>query len=139
MSILPTPLYDALQENYYSTVNPVVCGLAFIPNTSTTVDHTALFLNVLGATSKNHLTPAYYDIYLQGQAARDEESTHSLEIVFNSVRLDFCNIYDWGGIATFMQGLCRSYSKNFASTYSDLEAVAQTKLEETITAFEQLG
>ena len=136
--ILPTPMFDEFQDNYLSTVNPVVCGLIVIPVTNKELSKTAIVLDALGAASKNELTPAYYDVYLQGQTARDEESTVCLDIIFNNVEWDIGNIYNWGNIATFMQTLCKSYSNNFASTYAALEGNAQTELEKTISAFEKL-
>ena len=136
--ILPTPMADDLQEQYLSTVNPVVCGCICIPTTNVNLQTTALILDALGAESKNVLTPAYYDIYLTGQTARDEESTVCLDIIFNNVTWDIGNIYNWNNIATFTQQLVRSYNRSFTSEYEKIKDSAQTRLTETIEKFMEL-
>ena len=97
-----------------------------------------MILDALGAESKNVLTPAYYDIYLTGQTARDEESTVCLDIIFNNVTWDIGNIYNWNNIATFTQQLVRSYNRSFTSEYEKIKDSAQTRLTETIEKFMEL-
>jgi hypothetical protein len=95
-------------------------------------------LDALGAASKNILTPAYIETYLEGRGARDEESRTSLNIVFNNIVFDLGYIYNWGNIATFSYDLVRQKASNFTSAYEKIATSAQTKLEETLAVYENL-
>ena len=137
--ILPTPKYDEYQENYRSIINPVPAGMIVIPITNDiNLDNTCYVLDALGAASKNILTPAYIETYLEGRGARDEESRTSLNIVFNNIVFDLGYIYNWGNIATFSYDLVRQKASNFTSAYEKIATSAQTKLEETLAVYENL-
>ena len=137
--ILPTPKFDEYQEQYRSIMNPVPAGMIVIPVTNDiNIDNTCYVLDSLGAASKNILTPAYIDTYLEGRAARDEESRESLNIIFNNVVFDLGYIYNWGNIATFSYDLVRQKATNFTSAYEKIAEAAQTKMEETLAIYESL-
>ena len=137
--ILPTHKYDEYQENYRSIINPVPAGMIVIPITNdVNLDNTCYVLDALGAASKNILTPAYIETYLEGRGARDEESRTSLNIVFNNIVFDLGYIYNWGNIATFSYDLVRQKASNFTSAYEKIATSAQTKLEETLAVYENL-
>lgn len=137
--ILPTPKYDEYQEQYRSIINPVPAGMIVIPITNEfNLDNTCYVLDSLGASSKNILTPAYIETYLEGRGARDEESRNSLNIVFNNIVFDLGYIYNWGNIATFSYDLVRQKATNFTSAYEKIADAAQTKMEETLAIYEKL-
>ena len=137
--ILPTPKYDEYQEEYRSIINPVPAGMIVIPITNdANLDNTCYVLDSLGAASKNILTPAYIETYLEGRGARDEESRNSLNIVFNNVVFDLGYIYNWGNIATFSYDLVRQKASNFSSAYEKIANAAETKLQETLNIYDSL-
>ncbi len=136
--ILPTPKADEYQESYRHTLNPAVAGMIVIPITnSQNLDNTCYVLDSLGAASKNTLTPAYINTYLEGRAARDEESRQSLGIVFDTVSFDLGYIYNWGNIATFYHDLIREGSYSLTSRYNSIAASAQAALDATIANYEK--
>ena len=138
--ILPTPKLDEFQEQYRSIINPVPAGMIVIPVTNdANLDNTCYVLDALGAASKNTLTPAYIETYLEGRGARDEESRTSLNIVFNNIVFDLGYIYNWGNIATFSYDLVRKKATNFTSAYEAIANNAQTKMEETLAIYENLS
>jgi hypothetical protein len=137
--ILPTPKFDEYQENYRSIINPVPAGMIVIPVTNElNLDNTCYVLDSLGAASKNTLTPAYIDTYLEGRGARDEESRSSLNIVFNNIVFDLGYIYNWGNIATFSYDLVRKQETNFTSSYEKIAASAQKALDDTLAIYDRL-
>jgi len=75
--ILPYPKYDAAQDNYY---NLDWGGLLSVPTTITNPDMVGAAMELLAWDSANGVIPAFYDQVLDGQLARDEESTHMLDI-----------------------------------------------------------
>ncbi len=137
--ILPTPKFDDKQEQYRSSINPVPAGMIVLPITNEmNLDNTCYVLDSLGAASKNTLTPAYIDTYLEGRGARDEESRESLNIVFNNIVFDLGYIYNWGNIATFSYDLVRAKQTGFASAYEEIATKAQTAMEATLAIYEAL-
>ena len=137
--ILPTPKLDEYQEEYRSIINPVPAGMIVIPITNDrNLDNTCYVLDSLGAASKNILTPAYIETYLEGRGARDEDSRNSLNIVFDNIVFDLGYIYNWGNIATFSYDLVRQKATTFASAYEKIASAAQSKLEETLSIYENL-
>lgn len=137
--ILPTPKFDEKQEQYRSIINPVAAGMLVIPITNEmNLDNTCYVLDSLGAASKNTLTPAYIDTYLEGRGARDEESRESLNIVFNNIVFDLGYIYNWGNIATFSYDLVRQKQDGFTSAYEKVASAAQTAMEATLEIYNNL-
>lgn len=137
--ILPTPKFDEDQENYRSSINPVPAGMIVIPITNQrNLNNTCYVLDSLGAASKNTLTPAYIENYLEGRSARDEESRESLNIVFNNVVFDLGYIYNWGNIATFSYDLVKAKRDGFTSAYEGIASAAQTAMEETLEIYGKL-
>lgn len=136
--ILPMPLYEESQEEYHCTINPHVAAMLVIPADSEDVTFTSHVLDSLGAESKNLLTPAYYEKYLKGKSARDDESEVSLDIIFSSVRYDLGYAYDWGTLGDIPLNLVKSYKEDFASQYNKLISKAQKALDRTLQNYEKM-
>ena len=133
--ILPMPKYDEAQKDYHVTINPHCAAMLVIPVTNSDPAKTALVLDVLGAESKNTLTPAYYDVYLKGKSARDDESQVSLDIIFNSIRYDIGYCYDWAGYASLPLRLITDLNPNFVSEYEKIAKDAEAQMQTTIDSF----
>ena len=137
--ILPTPKFDIYQEEYRSIINPVAAGMIVIPITNeNNLNNTCYVLDSLGAASKNTLTPAYIDVYLEGRGARDEESRESLNIVFNNIVFDLGYIYNWGNIATFSYDLVRQKSTAFTSSYEMIATSVENLMNKTLDVYDSL-
>jgi hypothetical protein len=130
---------DEYQKEYRSIINPVAAGMLVIPITNVTnLANTCYVLDSLGAASKNILTPAYIEVYLEGRGARDEESRESLNIVFNNIVFDLGYVYNWGNIATFTYDLVRKKGTDFTSAYNNVADKAQTAMDATLDIYEGL-
>ena len=133
--LMPIPLYDEYQEEYHHTVNPNVAAVIVIPITNLDETLTSYALDALGAASKNILTPAYYDINLQGVVSRDEESAVTLDLVISTLAYDpgYQYIAEAGA---FLRNLVASKSTSFASAYAGQESVMQSKIDKIVEAIE---
>ena len=133
--IMPMPLYDEYQESYHHTVNPNVAAVIVIPTTNTEELLTSYALDSLGAASKNTLTPAYYDINLQGIVSRDEESAVTLDLVISTLSYDpgYQYILEAGAM---LRNLVQSKSSSFTSSYEAQESVMTTKIEKILEAIQ---
>ena len=96
---------------------------------------TSYALDALGAASKNILTPAYYDINLQGVVSRDEESAVTLDLVIGTLSYDpgYQYISEAGA---FLRNLVAAQSTAFASAYAGNESVMQSKIDKIVEAIE---
>ena len=96
---------------------------------------TGITLEVMGAVSKNILATAYYDVALQYQKTRDDDTVRMLEIIFNSRGCDLGTIYKWGLLDNLLHELITMPRGSFASQYEAKAAAAQSAMEETINFY----
>lgn len=132
--ILPMPLYDSNQESYYHCINPHVSPMVTIPKTISDLDRTGYVLDVMGAASKNLLTPAYYDITLKGKVTRDEESAATLDIVLSTIRYDIGYLSNWG-LSNITNDIANNYDLDLASRYARSETAIKTNMEKMIALY----
>jgi len=132
--ILPMPMYDSNQENYYHGINPNAAPMVVVPKTITDIDRAGYILDVMGASSKNFLTPAYYDITLKGKVTRDEQSADTLDIVLSTIRYDVGYLSNWG-----LTGMCNDLANQFdldlASRYAKSEAAITKRMDNMIEKY----
>ena len=133
--ILPMPMYDTNQENYYHGINPNAAPMVVVPKTITDIDRSGYILDVMGASSKNLLTPAYYDITLKGKVTRDEQSSDTLDIVLSTVRYDVGYLSNWG-----LTGMCNDLANQFdldlASRFAKSEPAIIKRMDTMIEKYD---
>ena len=93
IGLLPAPKFNEAQEEYWQFLDSFCCNFYSIPTTNTTPDEAAFFLEAMSAESMNTLTPAFYDICLNGKYLRDEESSEMLDIILESYVVEFSDIF----------------------------------------------
>ena len=117
--IVPFPMYNEAQGEYYSHMNEVG-GMVSIPISIVDEDleEVGAIIETMAAYSVETLTPAYYDISLISKSTRDEESRPMIELILENRIYDLGYVFDasWGGYVTqialkFMDG-----KTNVAST-----------------------
>lgn len=133
--ILPNPMYDENQQSYYSIINATVAAMMVVPTDCPNTERLGYVLDVMGAESKNVLTPAYIEVYLKGKTSRDNESEATLDIIFNNIRYDLGRCYNWGSIGTFLQTYFASYGTDLASKYKSAEKTMQIAMDRAIAAY----
>ena len=135
--LVPIPKFNEEQENYYSMVNPWTSNAFCIPISveGDALEMTGITLEVMGAVSKNILATAYYDVALQYQKTRDDDTVRMLEIIFNSRGCDLGTIYKWGLLDNLLHELITMPRGSFASQYDAKSAAAQSAMEETINFY----
>lgn len=94
--ILPAPKYDEAQENYKCLVNGwTACFMGIMANAD--VDEAGFIAEALGYESYIVVRPEVYEKLLKQKAARDERSTAMVELMFDSLTIDFNALCDFGG------------------------------------------
>nr|MBQ4319787.1 hypothetical protein [Clostridia bacterium] len=128
--ILPAPKFDENQDSYHSTYSYSNCTAYSIPITATELELTCDVMQAMALISKYTLTPAYYDVALEGKFLRDEESKDMIDLVLATRNYDLGSIFNWGGSYSIFSELYRAKSTDFSSKYSANESKITTAIEE---------
>ena len=130
--ILPYPLYDESQEEYYHLIATHVAPGITVPATNIEqLDMTCHLLEALAYESRDTVTKAYYDLNLYTKMARDDESGDMLDIIFSTKRYDLGFVFNWGGVKDQI-GTFTTNSKSFASLWEAKEKAAEKAMQKTL-------
>ncbi len=137
--IVPLPKYDADQEEYVSTIHQDWGSLMSVEVTQTDLDMVGRILEDMAYESYNIIKPAYYDIMLQGQYAKDMESAEMLNIIYKHVTLDLAIFFKKYGISvdTTMRNAIKSGSTSIASTMQSQKRLTESLLKSIVEDFEK--
>lgn len=136
--MVPIPLADESQDDYYSLVNPWTSTCFAIPISvvGEKLTMTADVLNVLGAESKNTVAESYYEIAIKYMKIRDDESIEMIDkYIFPTRGCDVGMVYGWGGLDALLQTMASESVGTFASNFEQKQTAAQTALDETISFY----
>ena len=100
----------------------------------------SIVLEVLGAESKNYITPAYYERALKRKAMYDDQSAEMLDIILSTIGADMGHIYNWGELGRYVihESVLNKLTGQFQSQYDKYEAAAKAALDNTVEAFKNL-
>jgi len=85
--ILPYPLFDDTQAEYYSRVE-AGARIGMIPITNKHPEYAGALLEAMSSYGYNHLIPEYYEVALKRRTSRDSESAEMLDLIFETRRYD---------------------------------------------------
>nr|MBQ4318870.1 extracellular solute-binding protein [Clostridia bacterium] len=135
--IIPAPKYDENQDSYYSAYAENNTTAYAIPITQPDLSRVGTILEQMAILSQYTLTPAYYDITLEGKSLRDNESADMIDIILATRNYDIGAVYNWGGICSmFTNVLYNRRSTDFASAYAAIESSAQTAIDSFVKSLE---
>ncbi|MDD2268174.1 MAG: hypothetical protein PHY15_01330 [Eubacteriales bacterium] len=137
--ILPYPLYDSSQKNYYNFISTSLVPVITIPKTCPNPEDTALIVEAMAYYSKDTLTKAYYDVTLKHRDLQDKESGAMLDIIFASRVYDLGYIYNWGGIGMLIENMNSRNSDNIVSEFQAIESAVQAAINETLESLDFLN
>lgn len=128
--ILPMPLMDETQDQYYSYCGTGCTAGIAIPICAKDPEFSAYMIDAYSAYAKNYLTTAYYDINLLYRDARDDESAEMLEIIFDNIVYDIGECYNFGSLASMFSTLASQHSSDVVSAIQTRQNEAQYKIDE---------
>ena len=135
--VLPVPKWDEKQEFYHTYVANISSTMV-IPMTCPDTGVLSAVLEAMTIFSRQHVTPAYYDVALSGKFTRDEESGEMLEIIRRHRVYDFGMAYSVIGLSDVFSGLVAKSSSDLISTYEKKSSKAQTQIDKIIDKFERM-
>lgn len=128
--VLPMPLMDETQTEYYSyCTTGATAGIA-IPICAEDPEYSAYIIEACSAWAKNYLTTAYYEVNLRYRDLRDDESEEMLDIIFDNIVYDIGECYDFGGLSSMFYTLTKERSADIVSNIESRKNEAQTKIDE---------
>jgi len=136
--ILPMPKMEG-QKDYIAgcTDRPYA-----VPTTARNLERIGVIIEAMSAEGYKQVLPAYYEIALKVKYTHDDESVRALDIITESVVLDFWYIYGandsnmiWS-LATLMSN--KNPSTDFASYYEKMESRQQARINKVIEAIESM-
>ena len=108
-----------------------------VPVTADT-EFTGLILEALAIESVSTVSPAFYDVCLNGKVVRDEESKAMLDIIFNSKVFDIGFFSNIASFRSMLTNLEKKGSTDVASAYASSLSAAETSLQKICDNFESL-
>jgi len=134
--VLPYPLYDEDQTQYYTPTSsymylPGVC----IPNCASDLERTGVIIETMAYYSHLYLTPAYYDVVLEGLVTRDEESEDMLDIIFANKIYDIGYIFNLGNMTWVLSDLTGESSMAYTSRFDSIKDAVAQDIEDLLDGF----
>jgi ABC-type glycerol-3-phosphate transport system substrate-binding protein len=139
--IIPFPKYNTEQENYISVIDDPFSGLMVV-NSIQNPEMVGTMIEALCMYGYHDITPAYYETTLKLKYLSDETAMNMIDLVRDSVVLDFAMIYSTllsqmysyisnsvhGNIASITSGIkaqSKVWQKTLDKFYADYEKIAQ--------------
>jgi len=134
--VLPYPKLDDAQKTYYTPAEET--SRMFAVPTTADADFSGMMLEVLAAQSVSTVSPAFYDVCLEGKSVRDNESAEILDIIFANKRFDYGLVADVAGFKTMMRNLEAKDSTDVASTFEKSVKKAEIAMKKISEKFDGL-
>lgn len=135
--ILPSPLFDKQQEQYYTMMGAWSANAYCIPYglDEERSYRAQVILDALGGYSVDTVAKTYYDVVLQYQKLRTDDDVEMLKLIFSCAGTDLGDVYRVGGLSGMLTSLIQKPQGSFASSYDALSSTAQKNLDELIGKF----
>ena len=139
VGVVPIPKLNSEQESYYHRAGYNGATAITVLTSSQNLEMTGIILEVLGAESKNYVSPAFYEKLLTDRYAQDDESKEMLSIILDTIIFDLDEVFEWGKILEQLQISVTSKLPSISSVYARFIQMAQTKLNATLESYEELN
>ena len=139
-AILPCPKLDEAQESYSGFTHNGF-SVFVIPLSCSDPELSACVLEALCAESYRSCTMPYFQTTVKEKLARDANVADMVDLIYNGIRFDFGYVYSASLnnlILVFRSDINQNASANAASVLASKTEITQTKLDEILSAYEEL-
>ena len=137
--ILPIPMWDESQDNYYSEVSPHHDSLLCILQSIRDPEFTGLMLEAVSNVAYYTSYPTFYDVVISGRSVRDEESKEMLKIIFETRVYDAGLVYDLKDFGSMILRSTASQTTTIASTVAAKRSMVEQALRDLNKLVDQLN
>ena len=131
------PKFDKEQEDYHTTFGNA-SSLVVILSTCTATEKVGATLELMAAESYKQVTPAYFEICLQGKYSDEPEDAEMYDRIINSFVYSFGFCYSTKSLEG-IGSLFRDLSKDLAQTYNANKTKYETALESLIDKLDDIS
>ncbi|MCR5681868.1 MAG: hypothetical protein K6G29_05385 [Clostridiales bacterium] len=140
--LIPLPKWNEEQEHYY-TFEHDQYSIGGIPVSVQDPAMVSAVVEAMAADSYRYVTPAYYDVVLNGKYLRDKDSSEMLEIAMAGVKIDFGWIHTYS-LSSISQSLIRDIlyntkSSNFSSAYASKKKAFDKMMSKLVENVEKIN
>ena len=132
-AILPIPKWDEAQTEYYTSCNTWLPSGIAVPKNCSIVDDLGLVLETMAYYSQEMVTPAVYEITLQGKVSRDDSSAKMLDIIYGGAAFDFVTAFNFANAGNILREMVTGDQQNFVSVYARIKKPAQAELNKVMS------
>ncbi|MFA6947424.1 MAG: hypothetical protein WCQ72_00410 [Eubacteriales bacterium] len=132
--IIPTPKYDAAQENYVTVIHPGAMSAIAVPVTNPDIDRTSAIIEEMSYQSYQYTKPAYIEVAIKTKYSRDEESAQMLDLILSNFRLDLAFGLANSGLSITgdMRELLNKFDTNVTSAFEKKAEKYQNALDKVV-------
>ena len=139
--LLPVPMLDETQTEYYSLVGAWSATALCIPNTLSAEDaeFAGAVLECMGYYSMDTVRKEYFDNVLDYQYVQDDASMEMLDLILSTRGCDIGQILLVGNLNATVRGLTTMPAGSFRSAYEAVEATAKADIDRLNELFEKVA
>jgi hypothetical protein len=135
--VLPMPKFDELQDDYHTTFANTA-SLIVVLSTCTATEKVGATLELMAAEAYKQVTPAYFEICLQGKYSDEPQDAAMYDRILNGFVFSFGFCYSTKSL-NGIGGLFRNVDSDMAQTYEANKIKYQTALEELIDKLDEIS
>ena len=135
--VLPLPKFDEEQADYYTTFDNTA-SLVVVLSTCTETDKVGATLELMGAEAYKQVTPAYFEICLQGKYSDAPEDAAMYDRILKTYVFNFGFCYSTKSLDG-IGSLFRDLTKDIAQTYEANKIKYETSLETLIDKLDEVS
>lgn len=134
--IIPYPKYDEKQENYHSTSLDGF-SLFVLPMDAKDKEMSSIITEALCAESYKKVVPVFYDTVLKIKMARDDVSSHMIDLIRDNLTFDFGYLHSnsIGGVGHLFVGWIRDNNNNIVSSYEKKQSTIEKQLNDVLEVY----
>ena len=135
--VLPMPKFDEAQDDYYTTFANIA-SLIVVLSTCTDTAKVGATLELMAAEAYKQVTPAYFEICLQGKYSDTPEDAAMYDRILGGFVFSFGFCYSTKSLDG-IGGLFRNIDRDIAQTYESNKVKYQTALETLIDKLDEVS
>ncbi len=135
--VLPLPKFDTEQEDYYTTFDNAA-SLVVVLSTCNRTDLVGATLELMGAESYKQVTPAYFEICLQGKYSDAPEDAEMYDRIINSFVYSFGFCYSSKSLEG-IGSLFRNLDADIAQKYESNKVKYENALNSLIDKLDEIS
>ena len=135
--VLPLPKFDAEQDDYYTTFDNTA-SLIVVLSTCTATEKVGATLELMAAEAYKQVTPAYFEICLQGKYSDEPEDAAMYDRILKTYVFNFGFCYSTKSLDG-IGSLFRNLTADIAQTYEANKTKYETALDELIDKLDEIS